>query len=77
MFEMPPLTQSEMENLTYFLKLNVTEVSDAYFNVAYEDIRGIQTGVKMYVQMTVSAERTRRINKESVWHGLELAFIEM
>ncbi len=77
MFEMPPLTQSEMENLTYFLKLNVTEVSDAYFNVAYEDIRGIQRDVKMYVQMTVSAERTRRISGESVWQGLELAFIEM
>lgn len=77
MFEMPPLMQAEMENLTCFLKLNVTEVSDAYFNVAYEDIRGIQTGVKMYVQMTVSAERTRRISGESVWQGLELAFIEM
>lgn len=77
MFEMPPLTQSEMENLTHFLKLNQAEVSDAYFNVTYDDMRGVQTDVQMYVQMTVSAERTRRINGESVWHGLELAFIEM
>lgn len=77
MFEMPPLTQSEMENLTQFLKLYQTEVSDAHFKVAYDDMRGVQTDVQMYVQMTVSAERTRRINKESVWRGLELAFIEM
>lgn len=77
MFEMPPLTQSEMENLMQFLKLDKAEVSDAYFNVTYEDMRGVKTDVQMYVQMTVSAERTRRINKESVWHGLELAFIEM
>ncbi len=77
MFEMPPLTQAEIENLTQFLKLNKTEVSEAYFNVAYEDMRGVRTGVRMYVHMTVSAERTRRINGASVWHGLELAFIEM
>ncbi|MCX4367826.1 MAG: hypothetical protein OSJ67_07560 [Clostridia bacterium] len=77
MFEFPPLTQEEIENVTHFLRLDKAEDKEAYFSVAYEDMRGLKTGVRMYVHMTVSAERTRRINGASVWHGLELAFIEM
>ncbi len=77
MFEFPPLTQDEIENVTHFLRLDEAEDKEEYFSVAYEDMRGLSTGVRMYVHMTVHAERTRRINGASKWHGLELAFIEM